>query len=88
MTETTIVEKDNYWYRLVLNQFPWFVYTWGWGNYNYRADLEYLGKGTYWLRNRTFNGVYYKPDERFKRRHRFRCYGYDITIKLIERLIQ
>lgn len=89
-TETTTAEKDGYWYRLVLRQFPkWFILTWGdrTGEYNYRADLEYLGKGTYWLRNRTFNGGYYKPDERFKHRHRKRCYAYGIILRLIERLL-
>ncbi len=86
--ETIVEEKDAYWYRLVLNKFPWFVYSWGTGDreWNYRADLEYLGRGRYWLRNRTCNGVSYKPDERFVRRHSRRCYAYKITIDLIKRI--
>ena len=93
--ETTIVEKDAYWYRLVVASVAQriFKYSWGTGDMEhiYRADLKYLGRRQYTLSNRTYNGAplpYPRGNSyTFKRRHRKRTHAYAITLRLIAHLL-
>lgn len=94
--ETTIVESD-YWYRLIDNGIPNFVYSWGPDLETiFRANLHYRGRGTYTLSGRTVNGKpmpYVRgrrtaPEITINRRVGKRTPGYITTLRLILRLLE
>lgn len=89
--EATTVDRDAYWYRLVaLDDSLCMFYSWGTQSmeHYYRANLRYLGAGSYHLSERTYNGMRYKPDETIRRKHRRRVRAYHTTLSLIARMLQ